>query len=253
MTGIPRGVCDAAPRPLFVLREGLHLVLASASPRRRHLLASWGLPFQCREATNAEPTPEEHESPEAFARRAAVAKSQAVAHALVQENPAAQRSTIILAADTVVSIHGDILGKPCDAREALAMLERLNGEVHRVITAVSLHIPLSCSKAYKHLPSTERQRRPQDVENTSLGEPWHEETFYEKSEVAFHTWLRHVLEAYVRTGEPLDKAGAYAIQGQGAFLVSRVSGDWTNVVGLPLPALARLLLDADLIEPARDD
>ncbi|MBD5557651.1 MAG: septum formation protein Maf [Desulfovibrio sp.] len=214
--------CPAAP-PLFVPAPGIAVVLASGSPRRRELLAGWGLSFTVRTAPDeVEPRPWHGEDAAAYALRAARSKADAVRRLLAPEEAA---TSLILAADTVVCLHGHILGKPRDRAEALAMLEELSGRTHTVTSAVALVLPASWPGAA-------------------------EESFTDTASVTFAAWPREVLEAYARTGEPDDKAGAYAVQGRGAFLVERIDGAWSTVVGLPLTPLAALLLRRGLIFPA---
>ncbi|MBD5418317.1 MAG: septum formation protein Maf [Desulfovibrio sp.] len=213
---------DTAP-PLFVPAPGLRVVLASASPRRRKLLASWGLPFTVLTAPDKEePRPAAGEDAAAYALRAARSKARRVHPILGPEEASA---SLVIAADTVVCLDGRILGKPRDRAEALAMLEELAGRTHSVTSAVALRVP----------------------------ESWpapHEEYFTDTARVTFADWPRAVLAAYARTGEPDDKAGAYAVQGRGAFLAERLDGAWSTVVGLPLTPLAELLLGRGLIRPA---
>ncbi len=220
----PAPEADLRPRfaPLFRLAPGLELILASASPRRRQFLSEWGLPFATARPTGVEPRPEADEKPDAYTRRAAQAKALAVERRL---DPATRARALILAADTVVALEGDILGKPRDTGHALEMLTRLTGRGHEVISAVCL------------LPPPGWPGGPVEL-------------FSDVSRVFFHDWPRSVLAAYARTHEPDDKAGAYAIQGQGAFLVERVEGSWSTVVGLPVTPLVRILLERGLIFPA---
>lgn len=213
----------AAPPPLFVPAPGLRVVLASASPRRRELLAAWGLPFTVLTAPDEEePRPAPGETSAAYALRAARSKAARVRSLLPPEEAAA---SLMLAADTVVCLERHILGKPGDSAEALAMLEELAGRTHTVTSAVALCLP----------------------------ESWpapHEECLTDTARVTFAPWPRAVLAAYARTGEPDDKAGAYAVQGSGAFLAEKLEGAWSTVVGLPLAPLAALLLRRSLIFPA---
>ena len=220
---------NTAPlQPLFLLRPGIRLVLASASPRRRQFMDEWGLPYTIVRPTGVEPRPEHGETPAAYALRAATAKARAVA-----ASADAGADDLILAADTVVALGHDILGKPADDADALDilgkpaddadaldMLRRLSGREHEVITGVCCLFP----------------------DGSSAG-------FADTSAVRFHAWPEDVLRAYVRSGEPADKAGAYAIQGQGAFLVESVHGSWSTVVGLPVSRLAALLLEGGWMRP----
>ena len=184
------------------------LVLASASPRRRWLLAALGVPFSVL-AVDIDERPHEGETPSVFAQRMAAEKARAV-HA--------QRAGWVLAADTIVELDGRIFGKPVDADDAAAMLQQLSGRTHVVRTAMTLLAP-SGATAEEASVTTEVRFRPLDAA---------------------------AIRAYVATGEPLDKAGAYAIQGEGAHLVDRVHGSYTNVIGLPLEEVATWLRARDL-------
>lgn len=188
------------------------LILASASPRRQEFLQQLGLEFDTLPPSIDE-TPLPGEEPTAFARRMATSKAEHIA----QAHPAA----CIIAADTVVSLAGSIYGKPADANEALSMLEQLQGHTHQVITGLALVL-----------------------HNQAI----HESTT-ETTRVSFDQFTRPILQAYVDSGDPLDKAGAYGIQGQGTFLVRAIDGSYSNVVGLPVNQLLRLLLAHDLIAP----
>ena len=197
------------------------LVLASGSPRRQQFLHELGLTFSIDQSNGEEPRPEACEDPAAYAMRAAAHKAAAVA-------PAHPGCTVV-AADTIVVIDGDILGKPNDADESLSMLERLSGREHTVITAVGMLVPDVSSNARSDARPVE---------------------FFCSSRVRFHPWPRDILAAYAHSGEPLDKAGAYAVQGLGAFLVAEIHGSWSNVVGLPLTELTETLLRLGVIRLA---
>ena len=157
--------------PLFRLAPDVELVLASASPRRRQFLMEWGLPFATARPQGVEPRPEAGENPASYTRRAAQAKARAVASAL---SPTARARSLILAADTVVAVDDDILGKPRDTPHALDMLTRLAGRGHEVISAVCLLLP----QGWPGLPG---------------------ELFSDVSRVFFHAWPESVLAAYART------------------------------------------------------
>lgn len=178
------------------------LILASASPRRRELLERVGLALEVRPA-DVDETPLPGEAPRAYVARVARAKAQAIAR------PGAW----VLAADTTVTIDGAILGKAADGAEAAAMLRRLSGRVHEVITAFTL-----------------------------IGEAARDEVV--ASEVAFVALDEPTIAAYVASGEWRGKAGAYAIQGIGAALVREVRGSVTNVIGLPLAEVVAALREA---------
>jgi septum formation protein len=176
------------------------LILASASPRRRELLATLGLGF-CVIVPEIDETPLPDETPRTHAERLATEKAHAVAG-----------KGIIVAADTIVVREGRILGKPADAAHAHEMLHSLSGCTHEVVTGV-------CVKDG----------------NRSV-------VFSVGTEVVFRTLETAEIEAYVATGEPMDKAGAYAIQGGAAHMVRAINGSYTNVVGLPLCELYEALV-----------
>ena len=239
-------------RPLFRLSAGYELVLASGSPRRRQFLNEWGLPFRLVLADAEEPRPMPGESPEAYTRRAATAKALAVGQNLPPHPASATLAApavgvapqpIILAADTVVAIEGDILGKPDNPAHALSMLKRLSGASHEVISAVCLLLPAQGSFA----PAASGVQG-LHVQETAEGF-FRMLSFSDVSRVYFHHWPQPVLQAYVDTGEPNDKAGAYAIQGQGAVLVERMEGSWSTVVGLPVTPLAQVMISLGIMQP----
>ena len=177
------------------------LVLASSSPRRRELLGALGLRFAVR-AVDLDETPLPGEDPRATVLRLAQAKAAAQAHP----------GELVLAADTVVVIDGELLGKPPDPAGARRMLARIAGREHTVLTGVALEDP-------------GRDRRASDVAS---------------SRVRMAAMSPQEIDWYVATGEPLDKAGSYAVQGLGALYVEEVFGNYTNVVGLPIPLTYRL-------------
>ncbi len=182
------------------------IVLASSSPRRRHLLEMLGIDHQVVPADVRE-VQEPGELPATMAVRLARVKAQAVAK---------ERSDApVLAADTVVVIDDEVLGKPTDEGDARQMLQRLSGRSHVVITAVALVLP----------------------EGKTLER-------YDMTRVWFRTLSRETIAEYVATGEPLDKAGSYGVQGYGAVLVDRVEGDFFSVMGLPLRLVVELLAAA---------
>lgn len=192
------------------------LVLASASPRRHALLQSLGLSFSCVPAEIDE-TPYAGEAPADFAMRMARSKAEAAS----KSQPP---SVCVVAADTVVAMQDRILGKPKDHAEALSFLSQLNGQMHTVITGY-------CVLArFRNLDFTGHVR----------------------TRVQFGQFEENVLAAYAAGSEPMDKAGAYAMQGTGCFLVSAVSGSSTNVIGLPVEEVVQILLEHQLIAPVAD-
>ena len=188
------------------------LILASASPRRKSLLQELGLDFEIIEA-QVEEKPVAGESPQDFVMRAACDKAGDVA----RENVASW----VLGADTVVVHGGRILGKPGDAEEALSVLQTLAGQKHLVHTGFCL------------------MNGKDDVLISRVV----------TTEVWFYPFSRDIAAAYVATGEPLDKAGAYGIQGSGGFLVERINGSYSNVVGLPLAEVVEVLLRYKVVTP----
>lgn len=180
------------------------IVLASASPRRRELLTSLGLEFDIQPAQGPENTPDCGDAGEAV-RAIALGKARAVA---------AQRpGDLVVAADTVVELGGVILGKPADEAEARAMLRALSGRTHRVYTGVAV---------------------------IAQGR---ESVRDEQTRVRFRALSDREIAAYTATGEPMDKAGAYAVQGRAALFIEGIEGDYFNVVGLPLCTLGQMLAD----------
>ncbi len=181
------------------------LILASKSPRRRELLAQMGLTdFEIHPALGEELAQPDLPPPE-LVQALALHKAQEVAQAF------AQSGDVVIGADTIVVLDGQVLGKPHDEAHALAMLTALSGREHHVYTGVAV---LQDGRALVQVEDTAVWFR-----NASEGE----------------------LRRYIATGEPMDKAGAYGIQGRGGLLVSRIQGDYTNVVGLPIVRLASML------------
>ncbi len=195
-----------------VFRTDSPIVLASGSPRRREFLAGLGLDFTVARPKRAEPMPTPGEAPDAFALRTARAKAEEVAPLY--------STAAVIAADTVVALEQEILGKPADEREALSMLQKLCGQEHVVYSACCIRLPNG-----------------------------QEECFCPASAVLMRDWPLPVLRAYVASGESADKAGAYAMQGLGAFLIECINGSWTNIVGLPLPEVVEVLLRHKIISP----
>ncbi len=200
-----------------IFRQTVPLVLASASPRRQHFLRELGVEFRVLCPQNIEPLPLDAEDPATYAMRAARAKSLAAAKMVADENNVAQ--SLVIAADTVVDVDGVIFGKPRDTAHALAMLRQMSGRRHRVVSAVSLVLADGS-----------------------------EQNFYDSTDVFFHPWPESVLLAYALHEEGQDKAGAYAIQGHGSFLVSRIEGSWSTVVGLPVSQCVDVLFSCGALE-----
>ena len=181
----------------------MKLILASASPRRRELLTQVGVSIVI-EVSDVEEVLDDTLSPELQVQSLALQKAQAVA--------AQHKDGLVLGADTVVVDAGSLLGKPQNTEEAAEMLRSLSGKWHQVMTAVALV----------------------DANDTK-----HEWTSVEITNVKFRDLTEDDIAAYVATGESMDKAGAYGIQGYGALLVERIEGFYNNVVGLPLQLVAK--------------
>ena len=188
------------------------LLLASASPRRRQLLARAGLHFEVRPA-EVDESVLPGEAPRDHAARLAEAKARAVASTLGVSPP-----HIVLGADTIVVLGDRIIGKPSDGAHAVAMLEDLVGRTHRVITAVAV---LRSDSLELHRACVE-------------------------SRVSMRSAQREEIRRYVASGEPLDKAGAYAVQGEGRRFVTHIEGSESNVIGLPVDEALDLLRAAGL-------
>ncbi|HSJ57429.1 MAG TPA: Maf family protein [Anaerolineae bacterium] len=189
------------------------LILASASPRRRQLLALLGLRFVVK-AADIDETPLPGEAPTEMVVRVARAKAYAI--------PTVRRDELVIAADTTVVLDGQVLGKPLDARDAVDMLRRLRNRDHVVYTGLTVWHPASRCMI------------------TELGQ----------SVVWMRDYADAEIEAYVATGDPMDKAGAYAIQHTVFNPVARVDGCWLNVMGLPLCHLRRALCQFGIEVPS---
>jgi septum formation protein len=186
------------------------LVLASSSPRRRQLLSQLGIPLTIDAPRVDERALSGEQAPD-FARRVARLKGEAIAPAHPEE--------VVLAADTAVAIEGELFGKPRDAADALRMLRELSGREHQVVTGV---VAIGPAGQHQQIVSTRVRMR----------------VISEREAV----W-------YVGTGEPMDKAGAYAIQERGGMFVTSIEGSFSNVVGLPLVETLALLAKAGLELP----
>lgn len=202
------GMSDHGEDPALARALQRPLVLASASPRRAELLRQVGLSFEAQVSN----VPEEGDGAGRDATE--VAAEHARQKALVVARQCPER--LVLGADTVVVLDGAVLGKPVDATAAQAMLRRLSGREHEVITAVTL--ALSDGRCARVL-----------------------DEHAECTRVRFRALSPTEIECYVATGEPLDKAGGYGIQGRGALLVRAIEGCYFNVVGLPLSSIWEML------------
>ena len=191
------------------------LVLASGSPRRHEILTMAGFPHVVR-PTDADEDTDRTRAPEEVVASLSRLKSAAALRT-------ANSNEVILTADTIVALDGAILEKPRDPADAYRMLRALSGRTHSVFTAVTL-----ADRTYS-------------------------ETFTEETVVCFRDLTDSEIRTYVATGEPLDKAGAYGVQGPAGIFVSRIDGDYWNVVGLPLCRVSVLLRDRFAITPDFED
>ena len=199
-------------RPNLLNPLGPKICLASRSPRRAELLTLVGAHFVIA-PVDLDERPLEGERPDAHALRLAETKARASRASREEKEGASSEATVYVGADTIVSIDRAILGKPADRNEAARMLARLSGRIHEVWTGLFVLDP---------------------KEERGLGEAV-------RSIVKFSSIAPAEIERYVATGEPLDKAGAYAVQGGGAMFVEAIEGSYSNVVGLPLSHLKNLL------------
>ena len=174
----------------------MKLILASGSPRRAELLEKMGLTFQV-EPSNTDEVLEPGLTPQQEVVHLSLGKAKAVA----ADHP---EEAVVLSADTVVELDGKILGKPHSEEAAIAMLRALSGRSHRVLTGVTVMSPKGT------------------------------ETHCEETEVYFRPISDEEIRWYVKTGEPMDKAGAYGIQGYAAMFIEKINGDYYNVMGLPV-------------------
>ena len=191
------------------------IILGSASPRRRELLAQIGAEFEVRVSNKEEVY---HSNvPEEIVKELALMKAENVAEELAEENPAgAVKSTVVIGADTIVVQDGKILGKPADEADAVRMLTGLQGRRHDVYTGVAV------------------------LEYDENGEK-HVYNYPVGTAVYVNEMTEEEIRAYVETKDPLDKAGAYGIQGRFAAHIDRIEGDYYNVVGLPVSRVYRTL------------
>ena len=195
------------------------IILASASPRRKELLEQIGISFEICPAKGEERITKSvpHEVVEELASQKAIEVASMVrTYEETHQELVTPSDLMVIGADTIVSCGGQILGKPKDERDACHMLKLLSGGTHQVYTGVSIVLLDASGKAGQV-------------------------TFHEKTDVTMRAMSEEEIRRYVATGEPMDKAGAYGVQGKGALLVERLEGDFFNVMGLPVLRLSRML------------
>ena len=200
------------------------LVLASASPRRRELLRNAGIWFTV-QPPDIDETPRDGESPRDCAERLAREKALAISNARPLD--------YVLGADTVVAVDNIILGKPVDAADAARMLRLLSGRTHKVITGVCVVSPAGIEASQAPLSTR--------TESRSTAESRRLEVASETTLVTMRNLSDVEIREYIATGEPMDKAGAYAIQGTASSWIPQIEGDYSNVVGLPMMLVCELL------------
>jgi len=183
----------------------MEIILASQSPRRKEILSLLDIPFKIM-VSDADETVEEGLPPHFIAESLSLKKAVAVAKNITVPS-------IIIGADTIVLAEGEILGKPKDTEDANRMLSMLSDKWHKVISGVTVF-------------------RTTDAKS---------ESFYVETDVKFSSLSQREISDYIKTGEPMDKAGAYGIQGKGAKFIEQIRGDYFNVVGLPLSELYKVL------------
>lgn len=193
-------------------------ILASGSPRRKDLLEQMGISFEISAAHGEEIITKK--LPWEIVEELSLQKATEVADRFVKEQGVIQQ-TVVIGADTIVALRDEIMGKPENEEKAKEMLHKLQNDTHQVYTGVTLVI------------MTEEGR--QVV------------TFHEKTDVVMYPMTKKQIEAYVATGEPMDKAGAYAIQGKCAAYVKGICGEYNNVVGLPVARLMQELFKLDIL------
>ena len=191
------------------------LILASQSPRRKELMAAANLKFTVIPAQNFQELPPNGHAPEELVLINAKGKAQDIA--------ATHGQALVIGVDTIGVFQGEILEKPVDEADAFRMLTMLQGQSHQVLSAICLI-------------------------DTDTGKEW---THVESTEVTFTPLTEDEIRAYIRSGEPMDKAASYAIQGRGALFVKEIKGNYSNVVGLPMTALFEGLKSFD-IKPLHD-
>ena len=188
------------------------IILASLSPRRRELLKGLGLDVKVVGSNVDEDMFKDNKNPLTHVLRLSLEKAK---------NVSEKEKGVIIGADTIVFLDGEIIGKPKDEEDAKVILRRISGRVHTVYTGFTIIDNRTPIKTYQRAVS---------------------------SEVKIKELTPEEIEWYVSTGEPMDKAGAYAVQGLGAFMVEWIKGSWTNVVGLPLTEVVQALKEMGVLE-----
>jgi septum formation protein len=197
--------------------QDLRLILASTSPRRHELIKLLRLPFEI-VPSQFEEVIDTRLNPDALVLFLAAGKGREVYERIAPDS--SPGTLVVLGADTIVFLDGTVLGKPRDEEHAFEMLKRLSGRRHEVYTGVSLIVGSGAASQPRTLEA------------------------FERSQVFFRSMSDEEIQDYVKSGEPMDKAGAYALQGTGSAFVARIDGCFTNVIGLPIPVVVALLRQA---------
>jgi len=256
-----RAMAASMLREAQMLPERFRFLLASASPRRRELLALLGLPFDVMTSGFAEDLDtSSFSTPAEYVRATATGKCEAVLETL-PERRSDGRQDVVICADTVLTVDGNILEKPVDDGHARAMLRSLSGRTHEVFTAIIVAVKgrrdIRCSPPDEGALTSELHGCADTIKMATLSRQgpgvgpevggWFRSSV-ERTEVTFSELSDEEIDAYIETREPFDKAGGYGIQSKGSLLVKGINGDYFNVVGLPIAGLAKLLL-AELSPP----
>jgi septum formation protein len=222
------------------------LVLASASPRRQELLRNAGISFVVQPA-DIDETPLTGEAPRDYAERLAREKALKVLRVRAKDTPLEDSQTheVVLGADTIVVVDETILGKPSDAGDAARMLRLLSGRVHRVITGVCVIGPVASNQSPVASRTGTRNHVEGVNENSAAARP--SPTASETTLVTMSELSDEEIREYVASGEPMDKAGAYAIQGMASRWIPRIEGDYSNVVGLPVALVYGMLRERGVV------
>ena len=199
-----------------MIKKNIPVILASSSPRRKELLTQAGLTFTIQPSDNEEVIADD--TPDKISESLAFQKANTVYNNII--NDYKNNDFVVIGADTIVWYDGEVLGKPEDEQEAYDMLTMLSDRTHQVYTGVSIIVHGSEGKRI--------------------------EIFHERTDVTFYPITGYELKQYIETGDPMDKAGSYGIQGPFAVHIREIHGDYNNVVGLPLAKLCRELRERGL-------
>lgn len=223
------------------------LILASSSPRRQELIRSLGLPYRIM-VSEADESTEPHWSPARIVEELAARKAETVCARCTAEG--LQEASVVIGSDTIVVLDGEVLGKPVDAQDAYRMLKALQGRRHQVFSGVACFEVTAGGEARQ----AGFDARLNDAESIRLGELGQYRLAsatggaataavgHTASQVTFRPMSDAEIRAYIGTGDPLDKAGSYGIQGLGSLFIEKIEGDFYSIMGLPMNLLYQMLL-----------